>query len=314
MQKIKIFNIPNYYCSFYVKSFLDAFSVKYHAVPEFQKWNGWPLIILEWNGKIIVIDNGDPVSVKQPLYEQCDHYFMTNKLIDIPEFNQEKIKPLFPHYPIDAIKEYFLIFGKDWITKSDTRNWAWNVYRLWRRPYMRGSESQKKNDLYIFFAGSIWKNQAEANKQRAEFITACRQNPYIKFEGGLVPRDDGKNQGFENVLAEKRYSRKEFSEKIARSILMFNNPAVLGAVSWRVAECFNLGTPLLSLPWKIELPVYPKDDKEIRMINSTSDIPYFLDYIHAEPAYLQRISEGAQDYYKYNCAPERQVEYIRQML
>jgi hypothetical protein len=64
--------------------------------------------------------------------------------------------------------------------------------------------------------------------------------------GGFVPRSDGFNYGYDQELNKEIY---QVSFLGAKSMIALNNPAVCGAVSWRLAEYLNQGLFVLSFPF-----------------------------------------------------------------
>ncbi len=310
MQTIELLNIPNYFCSFYIKALNNIARIEYKQEIEFEKWNGQPLIIFRVLNKLIVIDNRDPVGVPQDLYDLADIFFVTNQLKGSSVYNQNKIRPLFPHYPIDTWNLYLKIFGQDWFSKIGWKNTLREISIHIRRPLYKNYNPSYSFSPYIFFSGSIWKKEAVANAQRSSFIKACKNNPEINFEGGLVPRGDGDNLGLNQVIGPKRYTSKEFHKKSFHSLINFYNPAVLGAISWRFAEYLNMGTFILSMPWKTELPVSPIHGKEIHMIEDVKEIDDFLNFILKNQTYHKMISEGGKAYFNKYCSPTKQAEMV----
>jgi hypothetical protein len=106
---ITVLNTPNFYCNYYLFGLNGAYSLKYKADARFQKFNNKPLLILEVNSKIVVIDNDDPVGIVTELYEVCHLYFVTNKVKENQSYNPQKVRLLFPHYPVSIISLYFRI-------------------------------------------------------------------------------------------------------------------------------------------------------------------------------------------------------------
>lgn len=310
MHKIELLNIPNYFCSFYIKGLSDFAQIKYSPNQEFDRWNGQPLIILRVENKLIVIDNRDPVGVPQDLYGFADLFFVTNKLNNNSQYTQDKIRPLFPHYPINTWDLYLKIFGSDWFLKSGLKNTLREISIHIRRPMFKNYHPSYSFKPYIFFSGSIWKKEAVANVQRGNFIQACKNHCEINFEGGLVPREDVENLGLDKVTGSKRYTSKEFSTKSILSLVNFNNPAVLGAISWRVAEYLNMGSFILSMPWMTELPVFPAHGKEIHMIKEMDEINDFLNFILKNPSYHKKICMGAKAYFQRYCQPKEQIKEL----
>lgn len=306
---VNLLNIPNYYSSYYLKGLLEVSTIKYVPNSEFDAWNGSPLLILKVEEKLVIIDNRDPVGIDKDLYAKCDFYYATNKLLHDKDYSLPKVKPLFPHYPINLWFSSLRLFKLQMFIKLGFIGALKDLYTQFRRPVFKNYQIESKKSNYIFYSGSIWRKEHWANSIRAKFINTCINNPILKFEGGLVPRRDG-NMGFENVLGSKRYSTKEFKKKSACSLVNFNNPAVLGAISWRVGEYLNMGTLILSLPWEIELPVYPIHGKEIHMISDINQTKHFLDYLIVNEDYQDKISYGAKMYFNKYCKPNDQISNI----
>lgn len=108
---ITILNIPNFYSSYYLLGLSKEFRLHYKIDNRFTKYNNKPVLIFQVNNTIGVIDNDDPVGVIQELYEVCNLYFATNKLKEHQSYDQEKVRPLFPHYPVAILPLYFGLFG-----------------------------------------------------------------------------------------------------------------------------------------------------------------------------------------------------------
>ncbi|MBZ9632346.1 hypothetical protein LB465_16310 [Salegentibacter sp. LM13S] len=308
MEKIDLLNIPNYFSSYYLYGLNEVAKVRYCPNTEFRKWNGTPLLILRVDKKIIIIDNRDPNGVQKDLYSVATSYFATNKLKDNPNYNLLKLKALFPHYPINFSLGYLKIFRKHLFKELGKEKVMKDFYAQVKRPnYQNYSVNPENFSNYIFFSGSIWKKEEVANKQRAVFIKACKENEQIDFEGGLIPRTDGDNRNLEDVLGPKRYTSKNFHKKSSSSLINFNNPAVLGAISWRVGEFFNLSSFVLSLPFMVDLPVYPLHGKEIHMIKSVDEIEDFLNYLLKNPHYHRQIKIGGKNFFNKFCDPKIQA-------
>src|SRR5688572_22751687 len=94
---IELLNIPNFYSSYYVLGFYQTGNLKYRPEKRFAKFNNRGFVIFRIGDKIGIVDNHDPVGVDRELYEACDLYFATNKLLGHAEYEQAKIRPIFPH-------------------------------------------------------------------------------------------------------------------------------------------------------------------------------------------------------------------------
>lgn len=310
MLQVEILSIPNFYSSYYLLGFNNSFKLKYAPEKEFEKFNNRGFIIFRCEGKIGVIDNHDPVGVNQELYQVADLYFATNKLLDQDSYNQAKVKPLFPHYPVNILPLYLRFFGFDLIRKLSPKDLAREIYVLRSRPQYVKEGDRYRHGNYVFFAGSTWKKEPWANKIRAEFIRACKAHPGIQFEGGFIPRSDGDNFGYDNELNKAKYPPKKFSELSAKSLISLNNPAVLGAVSWRLAEYWNFSSFVLSFPFAIDLPIAPAHGEEIHYITTAEEYKNVLDLVLQDPSYHKKIAEGGKTFFDKYCRPEAQSKFV----
>jgi hypothetical protein len=91
-------------------------------------------IVFKVDGKIGVMDNDDPVGVHRDLYDMCTVYFVTNKLMGIDSYQQPKVKPLYPHYPVNIVFDYCRIFGVGLFRYLKLKEVLRQFYILVRRP------------------------------------------------------------------------------------------------------------------------------------------------------------------------------------
>jgi len=290
MNTIQLLNIPNFYSSYYLLGLTQEFKVKFKMDNNFIKFNNKPILIFKLNDKIVVIDNDDPAGVNQELYELASIYFVTNKLIEDDSYRQHKVKPLYPHYPVNIIPLYLNVFGLSLFRYLKLKDLARQIYILLKRPFYKQHKKSNKKENFIFFSSNIWKKEPETNQIRAEFIRFCKADDRIEFKGGFIPRSDGNNYGYDNELNSVKYSPKIFSKLSSKSKIALNNPAVCGAVSWRLAEYLNQGLFVLSFPFKIELPQNFTQDSEVYFIEQTKEYKHVLDKILDNPGYHETVA------------------------
>ncbi len=254
-------------------------NVRFAPQPEFAHLNNKPFLVFEFEGKIVVIENDDPIGVDQKAYDLCDLYFATNKLKDSTDYSLKKVHALFPHYPINNGLDYLKLFGLKGIGKLGLKEFARQFYIMHRKPIFHNYPFELKDSNYIFFSGSTWKKERYANYIRKDFIQACQNNSEIDFEGGMVRRMDvDPCEMPESVLTDK-FTALEFSEKSRKSIIGFNNPAVRDAVSWRLAEYLNYSCFVISFDFKIEIPTLPTHGKEIHLIQDPLEFSEVIDFV-----------------------------------
>lgn len=313
MDKLTLLNIPNYYSSFYHLGLNQVAKLQYSPQPEFAHLNGKPFLVFDYNGKIVVIENDDPIGVDKKSYELCDLYFATNKLKEREDYNWEKVKTIFPHYSVNNYFEYMKLFGLEGVRKLGLKEFVRQVNILYRRPKFFNYPFEFKESNYMFFSGSIWKKEPWANQIRKTYIEACKDNSQIVFEGGMVRRKDGDPCGMPDSVLTDKFPAVEFSEKSRKSIIGFNNPAVLDAVSWRLAEYLNYSCFVISFDFKIDIPVLPVHGKEMHFIQDPSEFAEVIDYALKNPDYRLKISKGGKEYFNKYYLPDIQAKRILKM-
>lgn len=310
MKTIRLLNIPNFYSSYYLLGLSEEFKVRFKIDKRFVKFNNKPILIFQINDKIGIIDNDDPIGVNQDLYELATIYFSTNKLIDVDSYNQKKVKPLYPHYPVNILPLYLSLFGFSLLRFLKLKDIAREIYILSKRPFYKEHKYVEVKENFVFFSSSIWKKEPQANKIRAEFIRFCKEESRIDFKGGFIPRSDGNNFGFDNELNKVKYSPRMFSKLSAKSKIALNNPAVCNAVSWRLGEYLNQGLFVLSFPFKIELPINLCQNQQVHFIETTMDYKSVLDKILDEPEYYEKVATNGKTYFDTFCTPRAQAKYV----
>lgn len=307
---VSVLNIPNYYANYYLLGFHEEYDLTYRADPRFEKFNNKPLLILEVNQKIVVIDNDDPLGVIPELYEICFLYFATNKLKSNKSYNQSKVRSLFPHYPVAIIPLYFGLFGFALFRYLKWKALLQQLYIQWRRPRYNSMNCKIKKNNFVFFSSNIWKKEPLTNAIRASFMRYCKNDDRIKFEGGFVSRSDKNNLGFDDLVNKITYSPKKFSDLSSQSLVALNNPAVCDAVSWRLAEYLNQGLFVLSFPFKIELPVEFVNEENIHFIDAAQEYKDVFDRLLYDVHYHDKIAVNGKKYFEDYCTPRAQAKYI----
>lgn len=309
-EAVTILNIPNYYCSYYLLGLSQRFNLSYRFDPKVSRFNNRAFLIFEYRGVRVVICNNDPSGTKPDLYEYVDYYFVTNKLKDHPDYQQDKIRPLFPHFPVDVTGLYLRTFKWNLLGQLKPSALLQQLHILGKRPRYQEKKLNYSFHNYVFFSANLWKKEPETNQIRAEFIRACKSDPRVNFEGGFVPREDGDTMGYPEEINQKIYPPKVFSELSAKTLFALNNPAVLGAVSWRLAEYFASGIAVISFPSAVDFPVEPEDQVHIHEVKSIGDFKSSINSFFENQDYHRKIAEGGYAYFKKYCTPEAQISYI----
>jgi hypothetical protein len=288
MSQVNILNVPNYYCSFYQLGFERIASVRFSPRKEFAHLNGKPFLVIEYKGKVAVIENDDPVGVDMPSYSDSDLYFATNKLLAREDYNMDKVMSIYPHYSIDNAFDYLKLFGVKGAINLGPKEFLRQFYNLYRRPDWRNMPHKSLEGDYVFFSGSMWKKEKWANQVRAAFIQACQANPNITFEGGMNPRSDGDRCGLPPEVMDQRYTPKDFAEKSSRSVMAF--------------------------PFKIDIPTVPEHGKHIHYVQDPAEFSEVLTFVMKNPAYREKVARGGKSYFDEYCLPEIQAKRILDLL
>lgn len=165
-------------------------------------------------------------------------------------------------------------------------------------------------EKFVFFTGSIWKNEAVTNEARAAFITACRKNMSIVFEGGFAPRNDGNGMGFGDLILSKRYQLKEYFVKIKQSAVAFNTPAVLSCHGWKLAEFLALGKAIITTQHINDLPADLEDNVHVVYVDSLEKIEEKMTLILRNVTFKRNLEKNAKNYFDTYLTPKVVVQRL----
>lgn len=158
---------------------------------------------------------------------------------------------------------------------------------------------------YLFFMASLWKQEPEANRFRANYIRSCRENSTVNFEGGFAPRTKNDISGFEDLTAKGRVTMAYYLEKIKNSALVFNTPAVKSCHGWKLAEYLCLGKAILTTPLSRELPKLLQEGKDVIFTDgSIDDITTKVNTIITDSELRQTLEKQAKQYFESYLAPQ----------
>lgn len=182
----------------------------------------------------------------------------------------------------------------------------WIVYR--RALPSSYYEPGRVEDDYVFYNSWLWKIHEGVNPPRAEFIRACQELDGIRFEGGFTRRRRNDVPGYEDCLASRRYSLESFLQRIKRSAVVFNNPAVHACHGWKLGEFLRMGKAIISLPPKRELPVPLLHGHHVHFVDGGREsMKAAVHQVTGDPTYRRRLESGARSYYESYLAPERVI-------
>lgn len=163
----------------------------------------------------------------------------------------------------------------------------------------------RSDPAYVFFTAWPWTRHPEVNPPRAAFIRACRRQRGLRFEGGFAPRRRGNPSELAGLFAPKRYPLREYLDKLGRSAVVFNNPAVHGCLGWKLGEFLALGKAIVSLPIENVLPAPLEHGIHLHIVDGSPDaLDEAIRRIREDDAYRRGLEQSAREYYDTWLSPE----------
>lgn len=260
----------------------------------------------------VVIDFGDTPTFRKEVYEWADVYAKVNLTAQNFE-NYAKMLPIgpaslgvriFPKWamPWLAIKHYLRARTRIPLASEFLASYRANLRRLTYEGYRLPLPSSSD---YVHFVSTLWKNDQVANQFRVNFMNAVRNVPGIRFEGGFVPRADGQTLGYDPYIGSAFESLETYREKIGRSFVVFNTPAVKQCHGWKLPEYMAWGKAIISTPPARMFPE-PLVDGEHWLLTdgSVGDIESKIRMLQADPALHARLQKNARAYFDKYLRPD----------
>lgn len=252
----------------------------------------------------IVICAEDSADIHMDALRWCDLYAKVN--VDpsrVPAESAMKIIPIGPSLGIRIHSlfptVYHAVRSFDAHCPNAREHFA-NYYRqfacrLEERRYVPG----KSDKGYVYFSGTIWKNDTATNEARALFIMACKAIPSLRFEGGFRPRHKNDVPGYEHLTVPTPRDHARYVRLTQASAVVFNTPAVLRCHGWKLAEFLALGKAIISTPLERLLPAPLVHGQQIHYVDGRSmdSMKSAIELICQDDAYRQRLEQGARQYY-----------------
>ena len=328
--KVYIYGLSNvFYDSYYIKGLKEYFGVNtlhfnVTKFPNFGYYYAMSIIVVYEDHEIkICIDSSDDDDIKQSQLDWCDYYGKANyNSSKIPAENGVKVIPIGPSFGIKiwsfpqtifiAVRNY--IRFKKVIRVQERKLFLMNYLSQYKRLPLKKylTSTTKKDNHYIFFISSIWKNESATNNFRANFIKACRGISSLNFEGGFAPRKDKVHFEFDKIVVEKRYAFKEYIKKTKESVLVFNTPAVVNCHGWKLAEFLALGKAILSTSFHNEMPVALIEGEHIVFLKdgTVDEMKNKINFLLDNPDLRAQLETNAKNYFLENLMPKRVFEKL----
>jgi hypothetical protein len=263
------------------------------------------------------IHSDDPPEIDAEGVEWCDVFGKVNFDPDlVPEDATHKVTPIGPTFPwrtmgaLRTAQRALLTYLRSGGAAGSFRRHLAQYRGLYASRFQEPdyTPGSARSD-YIFFNGSLWEREPEANRLRANFVDAARSAPGVQFEGGLSPRDSARGTqgwvapGYEEYFV-PRFARDVFLEKTRRSAVAFNNPAYRDCHSWRLAEYLALGKAIITTPLRRGIPAPLEHGEHVHLVDGSVDsIRSAIGRICGDDEYRVRLESNARSYFEDHLHP-----------
>ena len=171
-------------------------------------------------------------------------------------------------------------------------------------------------DDFVFFCSTLWydnfynKNDNGVNLRRALFMRACKEIPWLCFEGGFVG-DMSTSQVKYADLMTQRVTLMEWIEKTKQSAFVFNTPAFWDCHGWKLGEYLALGKCIISTPLSNDLPAPLKHGIHIHYVEPTKEsIHEAISFILSHKDYRLSLERNALAYWKQYGTPVQSLHLL----
>jgi hypothetical protein len=279
-----------------------------------------PMILEKKRDKIskIVIDFGDTRTFRKPLYEWADVYAKVNLT---PEDQQvhHKMMPLGPAslgirvhskwaMPMVALRNFLKARNRIPSAADFFSSYKANLRRLTFDDYATPLRSVPD---YVHFVSTLWKDDKRANDDRVHFMDAVRRVGGLSFEGGFAPRADGQHFGYDAYIGPPFESLETYREKIGRSFVVFNTPAVKQCHGWKLPEFMAWGKAIISMPPVRMFPAPLVDGEHWLLTDGTvEDIEAKIRRLQDDPELHARLEKNIRAYFDEYIGPDAVMRRI----
>ncbi|MFA9188016.1 hypothetical protein AAGV33_09785 [Flavobacterium sp. FBOR7N2.3] len=319
--KVYIYGLCNvFYDGYYIlglKEVYDNFEFNISKFPSFNQ--GTFAVIIEDNNKVknIIIDSRDSNEIDTNWLEWCDIYGKINYGIEkICENDKDKIIAIGPSFGIkiwnffNTLFYLFLNFFRFKNTILNKREFIanyWRQYKRFRIDVYTPSISSKNG---VFFISSIWKKEVRTNKNRALFIESCKSSLNISFEGGFAARVNGHNLGYDDLVFSKKIPLNVYIEKMKKSAIAFNTPAVLSCHGWKLAEFLALGKAIITTSHSNELPKNLLNYEHVIYANNREEIQLAIEELISDRNLKSKLEFNSRKYFEKYLAPKVVIQKL----
>jgi hypothetical protein len=273
-----------------------------------------PMVLDDGKGNVrrIVIDFGDTRTFRKHLYEWTDVYAKVNLTPeDFAEY--DKMMPLGPAslgirlhakwaIPLVAMRNFLKARTRIPSIADFFASYKAGMRRLTFKGYQHPLTSTTD---YVHFVSTLWKDDKVANDYRVHFMEAVQRAGGMQFEGGFAPRADGQYLGYDRYIGPAFESLETYRQKIGKSFVVFNTPAVKQCHGWKLPEFMAWGKAIISTP-PVRMFPEPLVDGVHWLITdgSVDDIEAKIKMLKANPELHAQLEVNARAYFDKYLRPD----------
>ena len=267
----------------------------------------------------IFVSASDGPGLKEDALRWCEVYGKVNLDPDsVAAADRERCLAIGPSFPIRvwgpaaAIATSWIHFLLARRRIERPREHFANFWRQFRYRLPLAAYAPAESDPeYVFFLSTLWKKEPDTNRSRAAFVEVCRSLSKVVFDGGFAPRTRGDVPGFEAWTAGRRMALSEYLDKLKRSAVAFNTPAVSGCHGWKLGEYLALGKAIVSTPPRRALPAPLEHGRHWHLVDgSPASIRAAVERLTTDHAYRRHLERHARAYYLEYLTPRRVIERL----
>lgn len=258
--------------------------------------------------------------VDKKAYEWADIYGKINTNWKItPSDQYPKIKCLAPNFGIRCygIFESFSLAISNYLKvhPSNRKKFFAQYLKQNKRQWLNQYPMSEPQNNYVFSVHTLWYSDEfnlldeSTNKIRAEYMETCLSIPQIRFEGGFVPSLLG-NFNYQNLQLKKLLPHNKYINKLKKSTIAFNTPAVWGCHGWKLSEFLCVGKAIISTQLMNNLPAPLIHGESIHFVKDKNELYDAIILLNNNIEYRQKLEKGARAYYNEFVSPESVIKLL----
>lgn len=290
---------------------------------------GIPFIYMDGKEDLkVFIDYFDDATIDEDRYEWCDLYAKVNVTCEQLD-NHKKVFPIGPSFGIrdhGLFRLLILGFSHAYKGRGNTsmpykRILADHIYPYVRRISLDDYSVFNRNtdDNYVFQLSTLWNGKKEKeciNDVRKNFLVACKECN-VDLEGGFF-YTGAKNEWYKGYLEDykdylyfKRIGIKEYLQRIAKSFVVFNCPAVAGCLGWKLAEFLLMGKAIISMPINHPMPGNGLiHGVNVHFVHTIDEMKDAICLIREDKEYREWLQVNARSYFDEYLEPQRVIQRV----